>query len=179
MIRLIKTFHFQTPRNCVAVRQSDWSLLYLLVLSSFLCQMHQTAETSFAPQSSSGVPQVYVLSPLTLLYIRHSILSLEMNPAHTEDTAAEGCFQQPQMPLYTIPLTDEHTFPHAVWSLWLGATACTANIRLSYATHRSQALFNTSQEALRSLYMPDNVLICPVTSHDTVIRAASQILCSM
>lgn len=110
MIRLIKTFHFQTPRNRVAVGQSDWSLLYLLVLSSFLCQMRQTAETSFAPQSSSGVPQVYVLSPLTLLYIRHSILSLEMNPAHTEDTAAEGCFQQPQMPLYTIPLTDEHTF---------------------------------------------------------------------
>lgn len=44
--------------------------------------------------------------------------------------------------------------------------------------HRSQALFNTSQEALRSLYMPDDVLICPFTSHNTEIRASSQVLCS-
>ncbi len=58
--------------------------------------MHQTAQTRFAP---------IIHAPE--LYIHHSILSLEMNPAHTEDTAAEGCFQQP---LYIIPLTEEHRF---------------------------------------------------------------------
>lgn len=109
--------------------------------------MHLTAQTSFAPQSSSGVPQVYVLSPLTILYIRHSILSLEMNPAHTEDTAAEGCFQQP---LNTIPLTEEHTFPSCcvVFVVWEPQPA--QLIFVFHMQHRSQALFNTLQEALRS-----------------------------
>lgn len=115
MIRLIKTFHFQTPGYCIEVGQ--WCAL-------FLCYVHQMvrkyrvseAKTSFAPLSSRGVPQVCVLGPFTLLSVHHCIYP-EMNPAHTEDTPAETSLRKP---LYSVPLTDRHTFSSScvVFVVW-------------------------------------------------------------
>lgn len=65
------------------------------VLSSFLCYLHQMvrkyhlseAKTSFAPLSSCGVPQVYVLGPFTLLPIHHCILPWDESSTHRRHTS--------------------------------------------------------------------------------------------